>query len=93
MPVTEILYFSSPTCVPCKALKPTVDAFGATVGIPVRVVDCLDESNAPLVAHEQIRMVPTIVVRHENVTISKMVGPGQWAPDKIRGMLSGLAQS
>jgi len=89
--MTELWYFSSPTCQPCKALKPTVEAFGVRAGLPVQTIDCTDERNTALIEQEQVRMVPTIVVRHKEVTVSKMVGPGQWAPDKVLAILKGLA--
>lgn len=76
--------------MPCKTLKPKVEAFGLEVGLQVRMIDCLDEQNATLVQQEQIRTVPTVVVRRDGATVSKLVGVGQWAPEKVKAILTGL---
>lgn len=74
----EIWIFTSPTCQPCKALKPRVAAFAANLDVPVMEFNAINEDNAFLVELHGIRMVPTVLIWNEGKVVAKMAGAAQW---------------
>ena len=57
-----VLYFSTPTCGPCKMFKPVVQQVAAELGVNIRYVDASIDS----VTAQQycITVVPTIIVEN-----------------------------
>lgn len=69
----RILVFSSPTCAPCKALRPVLDQEAAKRGFEYRYVEMAMVNQAEFVAHD-IRTVPTIVCFDDGVEIGRLTG-------------------
>lgn len=57
--MSKALFFSSPTCAPCKALK--MDLAAAGVGKELTYIDVSQRENADLLAEYGVRSVPTVV--------------------------------
>lgn len=85
--MTEILYFFSDTCMPCKALKPKVEAFGLKAGIPITYVDAVNDTTG-LADDYRVRMVPTVILRRDEVAVARAVGAAQWNPDTFTEALA-----
>lgn len=62
--MSQIIYFSTPTCGPCKMFKPVLQQVAAELGVSIRYVDASIDS----VTTQQylITTVPTIVVTDSN---------------------------
>lgn len=56
----KAILFTSPTCGPCKAMKPIVMAVAEQAGIPIEVTEV--GAKSPEVASFSIRAVPTLVL-------------------------------
>lgn len=67
----EIVVFSSPTCAPCKALRPVLDKEAAQRGFSYRYVEMAMKNQAEFVEHE-IRAVPTVICKSDGVEIGGM---------------------
>lgn len=85
--MTEILYFYSDTCAPCKALKPRVEAFGLEVNVPISYVDAVADPEG-LADEYRVRMVPTVILRRDGLALQKAVGAAQWNPDTFKEALA-----
>lgn len=69
----KAILFTSPTCGPCKAMKPVATEAADKAGIPLEVTEVGAES--PEVASFAIRAVPTLVLLdHDNTEIKRLVG-------------------
>lgn len=55
----KVLYFSTPWCGPCKALKPIVQSVSSETGIQVEYIDAQLQPN--IAATYSITSVPTII--------------------------------
>ncbi len=60
--------FTSPTCAPCKAMKPLL----SNLGIPVKEVDI--EADPASAARHRIRSVPTLKVYEDDCLIRTHAG-------------------
>lgn len=58
--MTQILYFSTTWCGPCKMFKPIVQGVAAETGTPVQYVDA--ELMKEAASQYNVQSVPTIVV-------------------------------
>ena len=85
--MTEILYFFSDTCMPCKALKPKVEAFGLEAGIPVTYIDAVADPDG-LADEYRVRMVPTVILRRDGVAVQRAVGAAPWNPETFTEALA-----
>ena len=56
----ELIVFTSPTCAPCKQLKPDLEALQAEFGFPMRYVS-MEPANAQEFMKFGVRTVPTVV--------------------------------
>lgn len=86
--MTELWYFSTPICQPCKFHKPTVTAFGEAHGIPVRFIDATTDNGDALVALLNITTVPTVLVIRAGKEVHRMAGISNWSPDTVRARLA-----
>jgi len=66
----RILYFSSPTCGPCRMFAPIMEQIGQTV--PVEKINVDEQSD--LAATYGIRNVPTILILKDGQVAQKFVG-------------------
>jgi len=66
----RILYFSSPTCGPCRMFAPIMEQIGQS--IPVQKVN-VDEQPDLAAAHS-VRNVPTVIIVKNGEAVNRMVG-------------------
>ena len=66
----KILYFSSPTCGPCRMFAPIMEQIGQTV--PVEKINVDEQSD--LAATYGVRNVPTILILKDGQVAQKFVG-------------------
>ena len=66
----RILYFSSPTCGPCKQFAPIMEQIGQTV--PVEKINVDEQSD--LAATYGIRNIPTVLILKDGQIAQKFVG-------------------
>ena len=55
----RVIYFSSSTCAPCKALKPAVQQVSSELGVPVEYIDV--DTFKDYAQSYQITSVPTLI--------------------------------
>lgn len=65
----KAILFTSPTCGPCKLMKPLVTAAAEAAGIPLEVTEV--GAKSPEVASFSIRAVPTLVLMDQHNKESK----------------------
>lgn len=70
--MTQILYFSTALCQPCKAFKPIVQEVAAETGKSVQFIDA--QQNKELANQYGISSVPAIVVLHNGQIVMRNVG-------------------
>lgn len=58
--MAQILYFSTPTCGPCKMFKPVVQEVSAQLGVGITYVDATVDPNRAL--QFSVSVVPTIII-------------------------------
>ena len=66
----KILYFSSPTCGPCRMFAPIMEQIGQTV--PVEKINVDEQSD--LAATYGVRNVPTVLILKDGQVAQKFVG-------------------
>lgn len=67
----KFLYFTATWCVPCKVLKPKIEALSAE--LPITILDV--DANKTTATEYNIRNIPTIVVIDEKGTVlNRLVG-------------------
>jgi len=57
-----ILYFSTPTCAPCKTFQPVVREVQSELGVFVQYIDA--QANTALAQKYAVSVVPTIIVEN-----------------------------
>lgn len=70
--MTNIIYFSTQTCGPCKMFKPIVQEAMNQTGKAVQFVDA--QHNPAMAAKYSVSSVPTIVIE-DGHNMVKLVGP------------------
>lgn len=55
----KVLYFTSPTCAPCKSLKPVAQEVSLKTGIPIEYIDI--SQNMEAIKSFNITGVPTLI--------------------------------
>ena len=70
--MSQIIYFSTPTCGPCKMFKPVVQQVAAELGVSIKYVDASIDS----VTAQQysITAVPTIIVENNGNVVYRNSG-------------------
>lgn len=69
----KAILFTSPTCGPCKSMKPLITEAAAAAGVPLETFEVGDQSSLVMVF--QIRAVPTLVLLDQQYKeIKRMVG-------------------
>lgn len=79
----QLVYHSSPTCVPCKTLRPMVEAITVELGHEFVYLDI--ESNKPMV--DNIFSVPTVAIFNNN-ELEMILNPTMINKVNIRKALS-----
>lgn len=69
----EVIVFASPTCAPCKQLKPELEFQSKHRGFPMRVVEMKFENQAEFAKYE-VRSVPTVVCHDGDQEIGRFIG-------------------
>lgn len=60
--MSQILYFTTPTCGPCKMFKPIVQEVSAELGVYIQPVDASAQKD--IAQRYNVSSVPTIVVEN-----------------------------
>lgn len=68
----EVLYFSTPTCAPCRMFYPTVQEVCSQTGTPLTKIDASQDSDR--VSQYQVTSVPTVIILQNGNLVSKHVG-------------------
>lgn len=69
----EVIVFSSPTCAPCKQIKPELEFQAGHRGFPLRFVEMKFENQAEFAKYE-VRSVPTVVCHDGEQEIGRFIG-------------------
>jgi len=59
-----ILYFSTPSCQPCKNLFPYIQEISLNKGVPLQKIDATQDPS--LVVQYQVTGVPTVILLGDN---------------------------
>lgn len=78
---TVLLDFSSPSCGPCRQMRPTIERLSAA-GYPVREVDVLTDH--ALAARYQVTQVPAFVLLVDGREFARLIGATSY--DQLEGM-------
>jgi thioredoxin 1 len=80
----SILYFSTPTCAPCKMFKPVVQQVSQETGVNVNYIDA--QSNQAMASAYSVTSVPTLVFLKNGTQIDRYTGvlPKQLLVNKIK---------
>jgi thioredoxin 1 len=70
--MSQILYFSTPTCGPCKMFKPIVQQVSAELGVGITYVDATVDPNRA--QQFNVSVVPTIIVENGGNVIYRNSG-------------------
>lgn len=69
----ELIVFTSPTCAPCKQLKPDLEALQAQHGFTMRYVS-MEPANAQEFMKFGVRTVPTVVCHDGESEVGRFIG-------------------
>lgn len=69
--MNKVMYFSTATCAPCKALKPIVQEVASELGAQVEYIDA---SQSPLTETFKVTAVPTIIVIKNGIPATRHTG-------------------
>lgn len=69
----EIVIYTSPTCGPCKQLKPALEAQAASRGFPLRIVEASFETQEEFIT-AGVRVVPTVIVLADGKEAGRFTG-------------------
>lgn len=70
--MTQIYYFSTPTCGPCKMFRPIVEKVSSQLGVNISYIDA--QVAPDLTQQFGITQVPTIIVEKSGTTLLKITG-------------------
>lgn len=70
--MTQIYYFSTPTCGPCKMFRPIVERVSSEVGVNISYIDA--QVAPELTQRFGITQVPSIVIESNGTTLVKTTG-------------------
>lgn len=69
----EVIVFGSPTCAPCRQLKPEMEFQSQHRSFPLRVVEMSFENQAEFMKYG-VRAVPTVVCHDGEQEIGRFIG-------------------
>ena len=69
----EVIVFSSPTCAPCKQIKPELEFQSKHRGFAMRVVEMTFANQAEFAKYE-VRSVPTVICHDGEQEIGRFIG-------------------
>jgi len=72
----EVLFFTTPHCSICRAVRPTVNEVAGSFEGRVRFREVDAVSDADAAARYGVKGVPTLIAVHGNKSIRRMVGSG-----------------
>jgi len=67
----KVMYFSTPTCAPCRTLKPIVQDVAREVGAEIEYVDA---QQSPLTESFRVTAVPTLIVFKNGLPAKRHTG-------------------
>ncbi len=66
----QVLYFSSPSCGPCRSFKPVMESLQSEMSISF-----IDTESSPQTAQQyNVRSIPTVIVLKNGMEIGRAVG-------------------
>lgn len=68
----EILYFTTPTCGPCKMFGPVIDEVSRETGVSIKKIDASTETY--LVSKHRISGVPTVIFLRNDREVDRQTG-------------------
>lgn len=80
----RVLYFSSPSCGPCKAFLPITEQHLKERNIDLEKIDITDEANFHYREKYSLKSVPTIVVLEEEEVLAQFAGAN---PQKLKEII------
>ena len=69
--MNKVMYFSTATCAPCKALKPIVQEVASELGAQIEYIDA---SQSPLTQTFSVTAVPTLIVFKNGMPATRHTG-------------------
>ncbi len=70
----NLIYITADWCGTCKALLPMVADFAATHGLPLKVLDLMDEAQGNRAESFDPKALPTLVVLRDGVEAQRFAG-------------------
>lgn len=86
MPNKKVVVFTSPTCGPCKRLKPELKAQSELRGFELEIVE-LNEATRPRFEEHGIRAVPVTMLVEDGQEVERV--PGQLSAATVEAKLIG----
>jgi len=80
----KLLKFWAPWCVPCTAMKPTVEA--AVDGIDIELVDVNVDEDPDSAREYKVRSIPTLILVKGEEVVDRLTGRASLA--QVRALLS-----
>jgi len=77
----ELLYFSSPQCVPCRSVEPRIDVLSSAWFVPVTKVDVGDATE--LTRRYRVTSIPCLILTRNKEEIERTVGTSMEGIAKI----------
>lgn len=68
----QILYFSTPTCGPCKVLKPVVQEVSSELGVHIQYIDAQQDMESA--KQYNVVAVPTILIVSNGNVVKRHTG-------------------
>ena len=87
-PVPVLVDFWSPSCMPCRALVPVLDALATENGDDIRIVKVNAAESIALAAKYGVDMLPTLLFFSGGKVVERMVGAQ--SQDKIQNALDDI---
>lgn len=69
----EVVIFTSPSCAPCKQMKPVLESLAQERGFPVRQIE-MSIGNQAMFVKYGVRTVPTVVCQDGEEEIGRFTG-------------------
>lgn len=76
--------FTSPTCAPCKVVKPVLEELAQERGFPLQIIEMKRENQETFMKYG-VRSVPAIVCINGEAEVGRCIGP--LTVSAIEGML------
>ena len=69
----KVMMFSSPTCAPCKMLKPLMETEANRRTFVLEIYD-MKSANAPIFAQYGVRAAPTVICVEDGMEVGRFIG-------------------